>query len=129
MSPDPTTLNDSPQSARDGDSDDNMYWCIKCRSRHRRNSSIGSWHSPLERPELDESNVGRSRSSKPEKSTFAAAIALALELHERDATEVRLEHYQQRYPGWWTIHTEGCGGKRGVIYLRVALSSLGVKSR
>ena len=97
MSPDSTTPNDSSQSARDADPDDKMYWCIKCRSRHRRNSSIGSWHSPLERPELEESNIGRSRRSKPKKSTFAAAIALALELNERDTTEVRVEHYQQRY--------------------------------
>jgi hypothetical protein len=74
-----------------------MYWCIKCGKRHRRNSSIGSWHSPLERPDLEESNLSRSRRSKPDKSTFAAAIALALELEERDASEVKFEHYQQRY--------------------------------
>lgn len=76
---------------------DGLYWCIKCEKRHQRNSNIGNWHAPLERPDLEESNVGRASRSKPDKATFAAAIALALELEERDASEVRFEHYRQRY--------------------------------
>jgi len=76
---------------------DAMYWCLKCDQHHRRNSGIGSWHLGIERPELDEGNVGRTPSSKPDKATFAAAVALALELDERDATEGKFEGYQQRY--------------------------------
>jgi len=74
-----------------------MYWCIKCGKRHRRGSSIGRWHEPLERPEIDKGLGNITSRKKPSKLQYAAAIALALSLDELGKSEVRFSEYEQRF--------------------------------
>lgn len=70
-----------------------MYYCLKCDRKHRQLSSIGSWHSALQRPELEERGF-RAPRSRPAPPLFAAAVALGLARREADLSEVRVSEVE-----------------------------------